>query len=124
MSGSNLRLAGVAALTIDGAPWNVVGDLEYSPTTVIRETLKGQTQVEGYSEMPQQGSITANLRDQGGTTVASLNALTNSTIIAQLANGKTVYGAPMWQVGEIAVNTQEGTFKVTFEGPEVIESIA
>ncbi|HEX3984577.1 MAG TPA: phage tail tube protein [Acidisoma sp.] len=124
MSGTNLRLAGVAALTIDGAPWNVVGDLEYSPTVVTRETIKGQTQVEGYSEMPQQGSISANLRDQGGTTVNSLNLMTNVTVIAQLANGKTVYGDAMWQVGEIAVNSQEGTFKITFEGASVIESVA
>jgi Phage tail tube protein len=124
MSGTNLRIAGVAALTINGAAWNVVGDLEYGPTTVTRETMKGQTQVEGYSEMPQQGSITANLRDQGSTTIFSLNQLTNATIIAQLANGKTVYGTPMWQVGEIAVNTQEGSFKITFEGPSVIEQVA
>src|SRR5579875_3037520 len=109
MSGSNMRLAGVVAFTINGATWNVVGDLEYSPTTVLRETIKGQSAVEGYSEMPQEGSISANLRDQGGTTVYSLNQLANATIIAQLANGKTVYGTPMWQVGEIDVNTQEGS---------------
>jgi hypothetical protein len=124
MSGSNMRIAGVVAFTINGATWNVVGDLEYSPTTVIRETVKGQSAVEGYSEMPQQGSVSANLRDQGGTTVYSLNQLTNATIIAQLANGKTVYATPMWQTGEIAVNTQEASFKITFEGPSVIEDVA
>jgi Phage tail tube protein len=122
MSGS--RLAGVVAFTINGAAWNVVGDLEYAPTTVVRETLKGQSAVEGYSEMPTQGYISANLRDQGSTTIASLNALTNATVIAQLANGKTIYATPLWQVGELGVNTQEGTFALRLEGPSVIEDVA
>ena len=109
-------------MTIDGDAWDVVGDLEYSPTTVARETLKGQTAVEGYSEMPQQGSMSARLRDRADETVYSLNGKTTSTIIAQLANGKTVYGYGLWQTGEIAVNTQEATFTIRFEGPSVVES--
>lgn len=121
---SGTRLAGVAAFTIDGATWNVVGELEYSPTTVVRETLKGQSAVEGYSEMPTQGYISATLRDQGGASIAALNGITASTIIAQLANGKTIYATPMWQVGELAVNTQEATFSLRLEGPSVIEETA
>lgn len=123
MSGTTRgRLAGVAAITIDGDAWDVVGDLEYSPSTVARETLKGQTAVEGYSEMPQQGYMSMRLRDRSDETVYSLNGKTGSTIIAQLANGKTVYGYSLWQTGEIGVNTQEATFQIRFEGPNVVES--
>jgi hypothetical protein len=100
----------------------VAGDLEYSPSTVSRETLKGQTAVEGYSEMPQQGYMSMRLRDRADETVYSLNGKTASTIIAQLANGKTVYGYGLWQTGEIGVNTQEATFTIRFEGPSVVES--
>lgn len=116
------RLAGIASLTIDGDAWDVTGDLEYSPSTVTRETLKGQSRVEGYSEMPQQGYIACTLRDRGDATVFSLNGKTISTIVVQAANGKTIYGAGMWQTGEIAVRTQEGTFSIRFEGPSVVES--
>ena len=123
MSGTTKgRLAGVVAMTIDGDAWDVVGDLEYSPSTVARETLKGQTAVEGYSEMPMQGYLSMNLRDRPDETVFSLNTKTNSTIIAQLANGKTVYGYGMWQTGEIGVNTQEGSFSIRFESPAVVEA--
>jgi hypothetical protein len=123
MSGStNRRLAGLASITIDGDCWDVAGDLEYSPSTVSRETLKGQTAVEGYSEMPQQGYMSMRLRDRADETVYSLNGKTASTIIAQLANGKTVYGYGLWQTGEIGVNTQEATFTIRFEGPSVVES--
>jgi len=116
------RLAGVISLTIDGDTWDVVNDWEYSPNTVVRETLKGQSRVEGYSEMPQQGYMSGALRDRHDATVYSLASKTSCTIVAQLANGKTVYGANMWQVGEIGVRTQEGSFTIRFEGPSVIES--
>jgi hypothetical protein len=56
--------------------------------------------------------------------VYSLNGKTNVTCVAQLANGKTVYGAGLWQTGEIAVRTQEATFSIRFEGPSVTESTA
>lgn len=123
MSGTtNRRLAGLASITIDGDAWDVAGDLEYSPSTVARETMKGQTAVEGYSEMPQQGYMSMRLRDRADETVYSLNGKTASTIIAQLANGKTVYGYGLWQTGEIGVATQEATFTIRFEGPSVVES--
>lgn len=125
MSGTSTtkRLAGVASLTIDGDSWDIVGDLEYSPTTVVRETLKGQTAVEGYSEMPQQGYLSMRLRDRSDATVYSLNQKSSAQVTAQLANGKTVYGYGMWQVGEIGVNTQEATFSIRFESGEVVEAL-
>jgi len=124
MSGtlSGRRLAGIVSFTIDGNTWDCVGDCEYSPSTVIRETMKGQSRVEGFSEMPQQGYISANLRDRPDTTVFSLNQITGSTITVQLANGKTVTAVQAWQVGEIGVRTQEASFPIRFESDTVIES--
>jgi hypothetical protein len=125
MSGSTSRLlAGIVSFTIDGAPWNAVDAVEYTPTMVTRETLKGQSAVEGFSEMPQQGRIAAQLRDRADATVQSLNAVTNSTIVIQAANGKTVTGSGMWQVGDIRVGTKEGTFSIEFESDIVTEQTA
>jgi hypothetical protein len=123
MSGTtSRRLAGIAEVTIDGDSWDIVGDLEYSTSRATRETLKGQTRVEGYSEMPNQGYLSMKLRDRSDQTVQSLNAKTSATIIAAAANGKTIYGAGMWQTGEIAVNTMEGSFSIRFDGDNVQEA--
>jgi hypothetical protein len=123
MSGTaSRRLAGIASLTIDGDAWDVVSDLAWQSTVVQRETLKGQTRVEGYSEMPMQGMISAKLRDRPDVAAQTLNLITNSTIVVLQANGKTIYGTGMWSVECGEVNTQEGTFSVKFEGPDVDES--
>ncbi len=123
MSGStSRRLAGVISWAIDGDAWDVVGPLEYQPTDVTVEDMKGQSGVEGYSEMPQVGIISVKLRDRGDETVQSLAAKRNATISATLANGKSVYGAGMWRSGEPPrVNSQDGTFDIEFHGPSVTE---
>ena len=124
MSGTtSRRLAGIASMTIDGDPWDVVSDLTWTSVNVIRETMKGQTAVEGYSEMPSQSHIGATLRDRSDASIASFNDMTSVTILVTQANGKQIYGANMWctEVGE--VRTQEGTFSVRFEGTSVTEQV-
>lgn len=122
MSGTFGRLAGIATLTINGDSFDVVSDLEWSTVRVTREVLKGQTRVEGYSEMPTECFISARLRDRSDYAIQDLNGLTDATIVVQQANGKTILGDQMFQSGELTVNTQEGTFNVRFIGPEVTES--
>ncbi len=124
MSGTlSRRLAGVASVTINSEAWDAVGDVTYQPSGFTRETLKGQTAVEGYSEMPAAGSISMSLRDRGDGAVAALSDLSNASVIVQAANGKTIYGYGMWRVGEPPeVKTQDGTFTIKFEGPDVTES--
>ena len=123
MSGTTSRLAGLAVMQIDGEPWDVVSDLEYLAVQVVRETLKGQTAVEGYSEMPTQCYISATLRDRPDYALSQLNTKTNSEVIALLASGKSVYGTGMWNTELGAVRTQEGTFTVRFDGPLVTEQL-
>lgn len=123
MSDNTNRLAGIANMTIDGQVFAVAGTAKWSPSGVTRETLKGQDGIHGYKEMPTEGKMSATLRDSGGLSVAGLNAVTNSTIVFGLANGKTVIGRNMWWAGDPAeVDTQEGTLEVRFEGPSVTES--
>lgn len=118
------RLAGISAITIDGTAYDIVGDLTWSPSTVKRETLAGQTRVEGFSEMPVAGFIAATIRDGGGFTVATFNGLTNSTIVVQQANGKSILGNGMWCIDAQEVKTQEGSFGVRFESDDVSEVVA
>jgi hypothetical protein len=123
MSGSTSnRRAGIATLSIDGNAYDVVSDAAYCVNTVERETLKGQSGVQGYSEMPAAPYIGATIRDAGNLTVASFNAMTSSSLVLTLANGKVVYGDSMWCTQSEEVKTQEGTFSIKFEGYSVQET--
>lgn len=116
------RLAGIATLTVDGQNYRLVGTLTYSPTIVTRETLKGQDAVHGYSEMPQAGFISGRFRDSSDLRISDFNAMTDVTVVAELANGKTVTGRNMWTVGEAQeVNTETSEFEVRWEGEDVTE---
>jgi Phage tail tube protein len=125
MSGSTSRLlAGIASITIDGDAFDVVDALVWNPSNVKRETLKGQTRVEGFSEMPEAGYIAGTLRDNGAFQYQAFNQMQDSTIVIEQANGKIIYGSPMWCVESQEVKTMDGTFMVRFEGPNVTEQLA
>jgi hypothetical protein len=121
MADTTNRLAGIATLTIDGASYAVVGDLAYRVSKVNRESLVGQDGVHGYKEMPTTGMMSATLRDAANLSVASLNAMTNSTVIAELANGKTIVGRNMWAVDVQEVKTADAALEFKLEGPDVSE---
>ena len=122
MSGTqNFPLAGSASLTINGVPWNVVGDLAYMPSGYKNETLKGQTTVEGFSTMPQEGYIAATLRDQRTQPISQFQGASGLTVIGTLANGKVITCTNGWvtELGEL--KTQEGTFEIHIESGDVTE---
>ena len=114
--------AGIATLSIDGEVFDLVTDGTYDATNVTRETLVGQSGVQGFSEMPKSGSIGGQCRDSGNLTVSAIKLKTNSTVVLVNANGKTVTGDGMWCTECSEVNTVEGTFTVKFEGTDVNES--
>lgn len=116
------RLAGVSYLYIDGQSYMVAGDASYQVSRVSRETLSGQDRVHGYSEKPIPGHISATLRDASTLSVSSINAMTNSTVVLELANGKLITGRNMWSVDAQEVSTGEATFSVKFEGQHVEEA--
>jgi Phage tail tube protein len=118
MADNTNRLAGLCYLTIDGQTYMLSGDFEYSPASFTRETLTGMDTVHGYSEKPQAPHISGTLRDSGGLSVASLNAMTNVTVVAELANGKTVIGRNMWTVEAQTAKSSEATIEIKWEGPQ------
>ena len=112
------RVAGTAYLTVDGLAYALAGDMEYSPSTVSRESLPGQDGIHGYKEMPQAGHISATIRDMGGMSVQALNNMTNNTITVKLANGKLIVGRNMWAVETQTSKVSDGTVEVKWEGPQ------
>lgn len=115
MGDTTNRLAGIASVWIDGVTYMLVGDLSYSCSTAKRESLAGQSGVQGYSEMPVAPFISATLRDSAELSLVDINGMTNVTVVCELANGKTVTGRNMWIVDVQEVKTQEATFEVRFE---------
>ena len=118
------RLSGITGLTIDGTPYMVVSDVTWSPVRWRRETLVGLDSVHGFSEVPIQGYIEATLRDAGDLSVDSFNEMRCVEVQVQLANGKVVGGANMWNTSALEVRAAEGTFQVRFDGTDVAETFA
>lgn len=121
MAANPNRLAGTVFLSIDGVSYMLAGDFEYSPSKVSRETMIGMDSVHGFSEKPVTGHISGTLRDWAGLSVASLNAMDNVTVVAQLINGKNVVGRNMWTVDTQTVKSTDGTIEVKWEGLSVTE---
>ena len=117
---SNL-IAGTAQVTVDGTTYQLEGGLKYSPSTVKREAMMGMDGFHGWKETPVPGSITMSIRDAGDLTVGAFNAMRNATIVASLANGKTVTGRNMGATDAQEVDAEEAKFEVKFEGPQVSE---
>ncbi|MCP3017961.1 phage tail tube protein [Cupriavidus basilensis] len=122
MADNTNRLAGTANVTVDGKSYMLVGDFEYNPSKFTRQTLSGQDGVHGYSETPRPGSISGTLRDSADLTVADLNSMTNVTIVAELANGKTIIGRNMWTIEDQTAKSTDATIEVKWEGLSVTEN--
>ncbi len=122
MADSTNRIAGTAHLSVNGVPYLLRGDFEYSPSIVTRESAAGMDRVHGYIEKPNVPHISGTLSDAGGLSLAQLNAMTNVSVVAELANGKTVSGSPMWTVEAQTGKAADGTVEVRWEGPNVQES--
>lgn len=116
-------LAGTLSATIDGKAFSVAGEGTYRCSGSKRETLMGQDGYHGFSEMPAAGKISWKGRDSSVVSVSALSEASDATVVLSLANGKIIIGRNMVRIGDgpIEVNTEDGTFAVDFEGPEVTE---
>jgi hypothetical protein len=117
---SNL-LAGIARVSIDGVTRQLEGGAKYQAATVKREAMTGPDGFHGWKETPVPASISMSLRDAGDMSVADFNALRNSTVVLELANGKIVTGRNMGTTDAQEVDTEDAKFEVKFEGPQVSE---
>lgn len=118
MANNTNRLAGTATLAVDGQTYMLRGDFEYKPSTVTRESISGMDSVHGYSEKPTPGHIACTISDSGGLTVGDLNDMTNVTVVAELANGKTIIGRNMWTVEDQTAKATDATIEIKWEGPQ------
>jgi hypothetical protein len=115
------RIAGTAYVKVDGAQYTLAGTLTVSTDSFTREGLAGLSGVAGYKEMPRVPFIEGEFYTTPDVSLPALEAVTNATVTAELANGKTYVLRNAWSAGAREVNAAEGTFTLRFEGMEGIE---
>lgn len=117
------KIGGVAYLKVDGTQYALRGNLVVSPDPFEREGIAGQDGVHGFNEKPRVPFIEADITDMGGLSLEKLRAITDSTVTAELANGKTYVARNAWIGGSRDLNTAEGTTKVKFEAKQISEML-
>ncbi len=115
------RVAGIAYLKVDGTQYDLVGNFNASPSMLAREMLAGQDGVHGYSEMPRVPYIEGDIRLAAGLTVAQLDAMTNVTVTAELANGEVVSLQQAATTAAHVISTRDGSVHVRWEGMNATE---
>ena len=118
---ANNRIAGVCFLKVDGQQYNLKGNLKITFSQSVRTGVAGQDGVHGFTEAPSVPYIEADLSDLGGMSLQTLAGVSNATVTAELANGKTYVLRQAWFSGEITANAADGTTPVKFEGMSMEE---
>jgi tail tube protein len=110
------RVAGIAFFKVDGALLPLRGNFTVSPSALERAGIAGQDYVHGYSELPRVPYIEGDLTDVVGMSTENLEAMTDVTVTAELANNSVYVLKEAWCRSAIEINSREGQFRVRFEG--------
>jgi uncharacterized protein YlzI (FlbEa/FlbD family) len=110
------RFAGIAYWSVDGKQLAVRGNLEVMPSRFERTGIAGQDRVHGYSELPVVPYMAGDVSTLEGTVIEDIDAVTDSTITVEAANGSVFVLRNAWRAERSTVNTRDGQFHVRFEG--------
>jgi hypothetical protein len=110
------RIAGIAFLTVDGDQLALRGNFTVSPSPVERTMIAGQDGVHGYQELPRVPYIEGDLSTVPGLSLETLLTETDSTVVAQLANGMQYVLTSATCKGGFENNTRDGQVRVRWEG--------
>lgn len=111
-----LKFAGIAFLWVGGNQVRLRGNFTVSPSPVERTMIAGQDGVHGYQELPRVPYIEGDISLTPDMLLENLDAQTDVTVVAQLANGNqyTLVGATCKSALE--ANTRDGQARVRWEG--------
>lgn len=110
------RIAGVCYLKVDGTQYALRGGLTVSTDALEREGVAGMDGVHGYIERPRVPFISGDLTDTSGLSLEALQSITDATVTAELANGKTYLLRNAWTAEARELNAADGQVSVRFEG--------
>jgi tail tube protein len=115
MANSN-RIGGVLSIRVDGTQYEARGNFNVTPSTVKRTGIAGQDFVHGYIEEPIVPSIKGDLSIGNQLSIVALEAITNATVQAALANNVTYVLTQAWTTSAFVIDAHDGKVEVTFEG--------
>jgi hypothetical protein len=118
---ANNRIGGTLSFTIDGTAYEVRGSFEVQASSIKREGIAGQSGVQGYTEMPVVPGFKCDLTTNGALSFAALESISNATMQANLANGKTYVLTQAWFNSGTTISAAEGKIACEFQGMSCTE---
>lgn len=115
------RIGGIAYVKYDGRQLPLRGNFTVSPSRTERQGVAGLDRVHGYIETPRVPFIEGDVTTEESISVEEMDAITNATVVAELANGKTYVLREAYTKSAHEINAHDGSFKVRFEGTECDE---
>lgn len=110
------RFAGVAFVMVDGNQLPLRGNFTVSPSAVERTMIAGQDGVHGYQELPRVPFIEGDISLMPNVNLEDLEAQTDVTVVAQLANQKQYTLAGATCKAGFDANARDGQARVRWEG--------
>lgn len=107
-------IGGLVGIKANGQTYKAVANFTFNQGLPMRTALVGSVSVDGYTETPQSAFIEGEIRDGSDVDLEALVKMTDATVTAELANGKTFVLANAWYEGEGTGNTQESNFPFRF----------
>ena len=110
-------VGGRVFINVDGEQLLVRGNVTSNiGQNVTRETVVGVDQVHGNKETIAVPFIQFDITEKPEFPLSRINAITDATITAELADDRTLILRNAWHVGESERNPEEGQMTVRFEG--------
>jgi hypothetical protein len=110
------RFAGIAFVMVDGYQLPLRGNFTVSPSPTERTMIAGQDGVHGYQELPRVPYIEGDISLTAEINLEDLDAQTDVTVVAQLANQKQYTLAGATCKSALEGNTRDGQARVRWEG--------
>ena len=110
------RFAGIAFVMVDGNQLPLRGNFTVSPSSVDRTMIAGQDSIHGYQELPRVPFIEGDISMLPTVNLEDLEAQTDVTVVAQLANNKQYTLAGATCKANLEGNTRDGQVRVRWEG--------
>lgn len=110
------RIGGILSLRVDGNQYEARGNFQVTPGTVKRTGVAGQDGVHGFIEEPLVPQIKGDLSIGNQLSLEALEAITQSTVQVQLANGRAYVLSDAWVTAAFVIDAHDGKVEVTFEG--------
>jgi hypothetical protein len=109
-------IAGTLFLAVDGVQFALQGSWKVQPNNISRKPMEGQSGTLGFTQKFVTPYIKGDVSDFGEFSVQQLQNITNSTITAQLVNGKTYVLNNGYWGDDTEVDTETGKTAVALYG--------